>query len=174
MDDFLYLLLGLAWVGWSLYSNKQKMDKKRAAQAEQQRRVQQEAPESWEQPTVPPPVYEPAQPRNILEELFGDQIPRQPEAEEEAYIPDIDEQSWERKMSGYKKNEAESLEVIRDEVPLDYFTRQYATRHYAQDQRVINDKPDYNDISDSEEQQHEFDLKRAIIYSEVLRAPYIP
>ena len=174
MDDFLYLLLGLAWVGWSLYSNKQKMDRKRAAQAEQQRSAQQEASESWDQPTVPPPIFEPAQPRNILEELFGDQIPRQPEAEEEVYIPDVDEQSWERKMSGYKKNEAESLEEIREEVPSDYFAKQYAARHNSQNQRVTIEEPDYAEVSDAEELQHDFDLKRAVIFSEVLRAPYIP
>lgn len=173
MDDFLYLLLGLAWVGWSLYSNKQKLNKKREEQAEQQRRAQMESSENREHQYTPPPVYEPAQPRNILEELFGDQIPRQPEAEEEVYIPDIDEKSWEKKMSGYKKNEAESLEEIREEVSSDYFTKQYAERYSAQDQRVVNDRPDYEGEETTEELRHEFDLKRAIIYSEVLRAPYI-
>lgn len=174
MDDFLYILLGIAWLGWSLYSNKQKMDKKRAEQAEQQRRAQMEAPESDEKSYIPPPVYEPAPRRSILDELFGDQIPTRPEAEEETYIPDVDEQSWERKMIEYKKIEAESQEEIREEVSSDYFTRQYAERNIAEDQRVVNDRPDYEEIESPEESPEEFDLKKAVIYSEVLRAPYIP
>lgn len=174
MDDFLYILLGIAWLGWSFYSNKQKMDKKRAEQAEQQRRAQMGTPKSDEKPYIPPPVYEPTPQRSILDELFGDQIPNRPEAEEETYIPDIDEQSWEKKMTEYKKTEAQSQEEIREEVSSDYFTRQYAERNIPEDQRVVNDRPDYEEVESLEESQEEFDLKKAVIYSEVLRAPYIP
>lgn len=174
MDDFLYIILGIAWLGWSLYSNKQKMDKKRAEQAEQQRRAQMEASESDERPYIPPPAYEPAPQRSILDELFGDQMPTHPEAEEETYIPDVDEQSWEKKMKEYRKVEAESQEEIREEVSSDYFTRQYAERNIAEGQRVINDRPDYEEVETAEELQEEFDLKKAVIYSEVLRAPYVP
>lgn len=174
MDDFLYIILGIAWLGWSLYSNKQKLERKRAEQAEQQRRAQMEASENDEKPYIPPPVYEPTPPRSILDELFGDQTPTRPEAEEETYIPDVDEQSWERKMTEYRKVEAESQEDIKEEVSSDYFIRQYAERNIAEDQRVVNDRPDYEEVESTEELQEEFDLKRAVIYSEVLRAPYVP
>lgn len=164
MDDILYIVLGVAWLAYSLYSNKQKLDKKRAQQVEQMSEPNQE-----NQTSEP---LEEAPRRTLLEEMFGEIESEYTEAEEEIFIPEVDERATERRMRDYSRNEAESLEVIKDEVPLDYFTRRYASGYAA-----IEDKNEVKIVLEEEKEDEEvsekFNLMKAVIYSEILRAPYI-
>lgn len=158
MDDILYILLGIAWLGWSLYSNKQKMDKKRAAQGQEYDATE----------TAPPP-----RPRNIFDEILSDELPEQAEAKQEEYIPEIEEQIWQKMQAEYAKSEAESLEKIVDEVPSDYFTRQYALHSKEVFEEAKPILLEDSELKGKSEIGEEFDLKKAVIFSEILRAPYI-
>lgn len=178
MDDFLYIILGIIWVAWSLYSNKQKMDKKKAEQAQREMEARQYRAEPVKAEKVTDP-YQPVKPvekspeRSILEEIFGEYIPVGPEAEQDEYIPEVDEQSWQRKMTGYGRSEVQSLEEIKEEVPADYFKNMYERGYKTVEQQVTNHITiDYEETEETGLQE-EFDLKKAVLYSEILRAPYI-
>lgn len=186
MDDFLYIILGIAWVVWSLYSNKQKLDKKRAEQAykeEQARQARQENREYQAYPdTQATSSYEPVKTvetykpektdeRSVLEEIFGEYLPHQ-EAEPETYVPEVSEMTWDSKMTAPGKIEAESLEEIKEEVPSDYFSRLYRDDYKSVLQEVKMAKAIEQEPDEIDEIIDEFDLKRAVIYSEILRTPY--
>ncbi len=208
MDDFLYIILGIAWLAYSLYTNKQKLDKKRAEREAQMRggtpqshdidedyqrtedeyrkaeddyrravdepRPHVETPRRQETThRRPEEEYMPLPKKTLFDELFGDQSSPYQEAEEETYIPEINEQTWQKKMSEYAGVEAASMEEIKDEVPLDYFTRQYEEVYKSADHRVINSMQDYEEYYQIQEVQEDFDLKKAVIYSTILRAPYV-
>jgi hypothetical protein len=155
MDDYLYIIIGIAWVAYSFYSNKQKQDRKRAAG------------ETKGIPTPPavPPV------RSFLEELLMGEVrpaertaEKNPEKFEPEYIP-----TTEAFSSETIKTEAESLEVIVDEVPADYFEKEYAGREKVM--RVLGEV-EYEAEPETEEPgfeiAREFNLKTAVIYAEIL------
>lgn len=153
MEDFLYILIGIAWLGWTLYSNKRKMDMKRAAQ-------NQRSEETIEQPR-------PA--RSVFEELF-DEREVLDEQQPQSYEAPNQESSWDKRATF---EEAESLELITEEVPEDYFARQYRTGYRIEPVVEIIDE----EVAKEEEKQpvinDDFDLRRAVIYSEILKTPYI-
>jgi hypothetical protein len=206
MDDFLYIILGIAWLAYSLYTNKQKLDKKRAEREAQlrggtpenhdmeddyqrtedeYRRAEDEYRRAVDEPKRkvethqesthrrPEEEYVPLPKKTLFDELFGDQTSPYEEAQEETYIPEVNEQTWQKKMMEYAGTEAASMEEIKDEVPPDYFTRQYEEVYKSVDQRVVNKMQDYDDYNEIQEVQEEFDLKKAVIYSTILRAPYV-
>lgn len=182
MDDILYIILGVAWLAWSLYSNKQKLDKKRLQETQRQAEVQRPVTSQSETTRMESDNYGPVQTkpvkqeRSILEEIFSEYTEHE-EAQQDIYEPEVDEKSWQSKIEGYKKPEAQSLEVIDEEVTADYFSKRYSEQYKTGEQRVINtirDEIHDNDITESgNELQPEFDLRKAVIYSEILRAPYI-
>ncbi|NTW23103.1 MAG: hypothetical protein HGA37_00275 [Lentimicrobium sp.] len=160
MDDFLYIIIGILWVAYSLYSNKQKQDKKRAA------REAQGIPSTQESPPK----------RSLLEEiLMGELRPVQP-------TPEALEEEWEPEYTNAPeavsletiKTEAESLEVITDEVPANYFEKEYAGR---KEERSDNLHADNETIDETEEHEFEiarnFDIRTAVIYAEILNPRYI-
>lgn len=176
MDDFLYIILGIAWLAWSLYSNKQKMDKKRAETAERtrdQKQVNVPPPYTTHEAPRPAREYQPVPERNVFEEIFGEFIPVEPEARQEEYIPEVDERTWQRKMESYGRSEAQSLEEIREEVPADYFNKKYVSQYKAVEQQVTDLSEIGSEEPESTDSVDEFDLKKAVIYREILRAPYI-
>lgn len=162
MGDYLYIVIGIVWVVYSLYSNKQKQQKKRLM--EEQRKSQ--------------PSSEPVQqrPRSIIEQLLD------PEQEflkpstvnfdeymepEEIKPPEIPEE-----VSYF--NEYQSLEVVKDEVPASYFENQYATRGEMNyyDKREMSGST-HDEVPLIEDIAEEFDLRKAVIYSEILNPKYI-
>ncbi len=208
MDDFLYIILGIAWLAYSLYTNKQKLDKKRAEREaqmrggvprnhdieddyqrteEEYRRVEDDYRRAEDEPSPhvethrrheaphrrPEEEYTPLPRKTVFDEFFGDKESPYQEAEEETYIPEVNEQTWKRKMAEYADVEAASMEEIKDEVPLDYFTRQYEEVYKSADHRVVNNIEENEEYYQIQEVQEEFDLKKAVIYSTILRAPYV-
>jgi hypothetical protein len=181
MEDFLYIILAIGWLVWTLYSNKVKQDKKRAEQAEMKRAMQQREAEQYAGTPAPadtmpemsiPPVYKRPE-RTIFEELFGGEVVQRNEAEEEEYTPEIDERGWQERMREYSDQEQASLEEIKDEVPADYFERQYQSRDNIVSQTVSSVEEKQEDDNFIEEFMEDFDLRKAVIYNEILRAPYI-
>lgn len=207
MDDFLYIILGIAWLAFSLYTNKQKLDKKRAEREAQMRRgtpqnhniddeyqrtddeyhkAEEDYHRAEDMPRRvethrkheqthrrPEEEYVPLPKKTLFDELFGDQPSVIEDDEEESYIPEVNEHTWQKRMAEYANVEAASMEEIKDEVPADYFTRQYAEVYKTADQRVINSMPDYEEEEHLMEVQEDFDVKKAVIYATILRAPYV-
>ena len=162
MDDLLYILIGVAWVAYSLYSNKQKQDRKKAA------RENQGAPQTPE----PRPV------RSILEEiLLGGEVkpllrPEETEMEEEEFEPEYKPDPV--KPVNYKtETEAKSLEVIVDEVPANYFEKEYAGRKDNNEEVAwINKETDNETEEWSFTIAGDFDVRKAVIYAEILNPRY--
>lgn len=160
MDDFLYIIIGVLWVAYSLYSNKQKQDKKKAAREAQGGHTNQE----------PPPV------RSLLEEiLMGELKPvqRAPEIEAEEWEPEYVNTPEAASLETIK-TEAESLEVISDEVPANYFEKEYAGR---KEEHSDNFRAEKETDDETEEKGSEivgnFDIRVAVIYAEILNPRYI-
>ncbi|HLN52244.1 MAG TPA: hypothetical protein VK212_00960 [Lentimicrobium sp.] len=182
MDDLIYIILAIGWLAWTLYSNKVKQERKRAEQAEMQRRMQEKRAAEQQSPApgptynmpenkIPPVIAQPG--RSILEEIFGEEVIIKEEAEQEEYVPEIDERGWQAKMKEYTNVEQGSLEVIKEEVPSDYFEKQYAKRNSTVEQSVKSEIGKQQEEFLIDELMEEFDLKKALIYSEILRAPYV-
>jgi hypothetical protein len=162
MDDFLYIIIGIIWVIYSLYSNKQKQQKKRML--EEQRRNHPDAPPA------------PERPRSFLEQML-DPEPEIPEPATQPYDEYLDEQevfSYETQKPTQYKPEIQSLETISNEVSGSYFDNQYSSRGDANyyDNRVMAEST-HNEVLHVEELTEEFDLKKAVIYSEILNPRYI-
>lgn len=178
MDDILYVILGVIWLAWSLYSNKQKAERKRMEQAKREAEVRRNTTSETVVPPVVQPGYEPVKPvhkspeRSVLEEIFGEYIPQE-EADEDTYTPEVDEKSWQRKMADYSASEVQSLEEIKEEIPADYFNKLYDKEYKTVEQQVIKTSEDEEEDTQNTVSQEDFDLKKALIYSEILRAPYI-
>lgn len=159
MDDLLYILIGIAWVAFTYYNNKQKQAKKRAA-----REAQGEPPLA-----APPPI------RSVFEELLNGGMSPVPapvviNPEEKKNNPE----PWDEvSVQGTAAPEAESLEVIEDEVPARYFDDEYEGRTNGMPEEM-HLKPEAD--SDTEvpvfDVAAEFDLRSAVIYAEVLNPRY--
>ncbi|MBW6491149.1 MAG: hypothetical protein K0B15_08145 [Lentimicrobium sp.] len=161
MDDYLYIIIGILWVVYSLYNNKQKQQKKRLL--EEQRRNQ------------PFPGPETVKPRSIFDK-FLDPEPELPEPDTEVFDEYKDEKpySFEIPEAEPYKSENQSLETITDEVSSSYFDKQYASRadmaYY--DKREMAEST-HNIAPLIDELSEEFDLRKAVIYSEILNPRYI-
>lgn len=163
MDDFLYILIGIVWVVYSLYNNKQKQDRKKAAREMRE----------TSQPATP------AKPkRSLLEEILMGEVLQVPEPQEVTIEPPVRE--FTRKVNSeeidVRKTEAQSLELIAEEVPADYFEQEYTYRKEEKDDvSLIRDNlKSGTETTDQETEIHEnFDLKTAVIYAEILNPRYI-
>lgn len=165
MDDILYIILGIAWIAFTVYSNKQKAEKKRADQM-------QRPPEQDDSPVEPPNQPIPA--RNIFEEIFNEPQPAIPEAEPEVYIPEVPEPLYGNKTAKYQEKEAESLEEIKPEVSVNYFEDHYKSGYKNEEShRVLIDIQREEEDELKTEITEEFDLRKAVLFSEILRAPYV-
>lgn len=162
MDNFIYIIVGIIWVVYSLYTNKQKQQKKQ--QMEAQRKNQ------------PPPVAGPQKPRSLLEQLLD------PESELSAPAT-VDYDEYEDTMdptfAEFSEDQPyvplyQSSEVVREEVPTDYFESQYETRgevnYYDNRETLV---ASHDEVPILEELIEEFDLRKAVIYSEILNPKYI-
>lgn len=162
MDDFLYIIIGVIWVAFSLYNNKQKQDRKKAA-----REAQGNIPRQAE----PPPK------RSFLEEILMGEMRPEPvpvEPDEDDYEP-VFKPTPVMTSSEKFKTEAQSLETITEEVPANYFEHQYSTRK-DEAGNITEMKAESKTEHENEESgigiAGEFDLKTAVIYTEILNPRY--
>ena len=162
MDNFLYIIIGIVWVVYSLYTSKQKQEKKR--QMEAQRKGQ------------PLPEPGPQKPRSMLEQLldpdnkFSNPTAVPYDEYEDTMESDLPEFSEEQSyMSEYQP-----LEIIQHEISDDYFENQYLTRgetnYYDKMETLV---ASHDEVPLVEELVEEFDLRKAVIFSEILKPKYI-
>ena len=165
MDDYLYIIIGIVWVVYSLYSNKQKQAKKKLM--EEQRKSQ---------PNQSNRVPEPQRPRSILEQLLNPEpeLPEPQPVDYDDYVDDEEANMVEMPEIKHYKPEYQTREIIRDEVSADYFDSQYASRgetNYYDSREVLASA--YNEEILQEDLHLEFDLRKAVIFSEILKPKYI-
>lgn len=166
MDDFLYILIGIIWVVYSLYANKQKQQKKRVL--EEQRRQQQSGDVVQQ---------EPSRPRSIIEQIL-DPEPEVITSEAEYYEEETSPQeAYSYETSDHKTPAPayQSLESLTEEVSANYFENQYATRKEENyyDNKEMSESANYAGEKEQDDLLEEFDLRKAVIYSEILNPRYI-
>jgi len=149
MKDFLPLLIGLIWLGFTLYSkNQKKKNSKSGVSAEKKR------PSMLEQ--------------ILLGEQFNSII--QPETELSGSDENYDDNENNEDL------EIEQIESFNEKSP---FLKYELSDFVKEGTRITNENNNNyegNEMILEEEndpQLIDFDLKRAIIYSEILHAPYI-
>ncbi|MDX9909767.1 MAG: hypothetical protein RBS23_09925 [Mariniphaga sp.] len=159
MEDFLFIIIGVVWLAYSFYNSKQKAQRK---QAEQQARKS--------GPVTPTPAPR----RSFLEELLDPQPP--------VVRPIVEpEEVWEEPSTFYPvqgvemvQPEARTLEKIEEEFTESYFERQYAERNrVSETERVIERVEEAPLILVEDIIEEEFDLRKAVIYAEILNPRYI-
>ncbi len=159
MDNFLYIIIGIVWVVYSLYTSKQKQQKKREMEAQLKGQPHSE------------PVHQ--KPRSIIEQLLDpDHEFSVPPAVPYDEYEDAVEPIPARNISVFPKNK--SLEVIKDEVNEDYFENQYLSRgetNYYDTREKLAASQDV--IPMMEDLVEDFDLRKAVIFSEILNPKYI-
>lgn len=148
MDDFIYVLLFIGWIAYSIFSaiqkNKQKELRKKSS------------PEPY-------PASEESVPENparkVLEEIFGED---HFEESEETFEPE----------PVYEEVERRPTVQMRDEI--DQNRSRMILTHFSTDKTW--DKPDAGEQPVEAEtlvsQKEKFDLRNAVIYAAILQRPY--
>lgn len=148
MEDFLPILIGIIWVAYTLYSKGQKKK------------------------NVRPRTTEPNQeerPASILEQiLMGEQIkPPQPYTDYFRMEEPAVEETQKKEVTPLKLT---PRPFLSEELGSYKGEGQSVSKNYSKLGKTIEEILREND---EEIEEHEFDLKKAVIYSEVLNAPYI-
>ena len=160
MDDVLYILIGVAWVAYSIYSYNQKAKKQ---QADKQSLAQKEydIPDSEEQPK-----------QSAFKEMISEfqSYSRQKSesspfysSEKETFVAEPEIESVEN-ISSIEETTESNSSLSRE------MLKQYLEKDHKKEMFVETDvAEDYNEIE--AEQEFDFDLRKAIIYSEILKRP---
>lgn len=150
MDDAIYILIAILWIAYSFYSAYQK--------AQKQKQKKREISENPDTETVPEP-YIPE--RDILKELLGEPLP--PEAPEPVTPP----LPKPRYVPLTPPVEAVSMEEIIDEVnePQRRLTRVPDTEPIPEPEPSFAQEEVFTDAG--------FNLRKAVIYSEIINRKYV-
>ena len=147
MEDFIPFLLAIAYIVFTLYKRGNKAKQKKEQQ--QTETIENEREVSTEQPDF----------KKVFEEIL---IGREPEPEQEVYKEE--------------SKEAESIEATGKEV-LEQITDEEEVHKAEMEKKKKEvakvEKAEVNIFEEEEETAaFEFDLKKAVIFSEILRRPY--
>lgn len=163
MEDLLLILLGLVWLGLTLYRNSQK--KKQQVRAPQQRQDDYTGGEEEERDAG-----------SMLEDLFGDSLYSGPMSEEEKEDATLVRASGrEPFIRNEDITEPGVISLETSKFPERYETLEDLFEDEGDLTKVgsVLDEDVYNiqEEEGEEEEEPEFDLKRAVIYSEILKRP---
>lgn len=161
MEDVLYILIGVAWVAYSIYSRNQKVKKQQAAK---QSVLQDKGDfnQAEEQTQSQPSAFE-----KIISEFqsySGQETKSSPiySSEEDTFVSEPEIKSVENISSIEETTEGNS--------PLSQeMIKHYLTNDNISDKDEFTD--DYNEMETEAEIEFDFDLRKAIIYSEILKRP---
>ncbi|MEZ5196538.1 MAG: hypothetical protein R2764_09095 [Bacteroidales bacterium] len=143
MEDLLPILIGILWVAYTLYNRGQK--KKRSA-----------APISTDENSERKPSF-------IEQLLMGGEVEESQPYENTELFPISEEPAEEVSVNGFVPESRQPF--LRDELA-----------NYVQVKNTVLKSVDdekENVLAELEIETFEFDLKKAILYSEILNAPYI-
>lgn len=164
MEDYLYILLGVAWVAYSIYNQGQKQKKKQAQKLAEE--------DENEEPQVENAFENFIEKKLNLEGMFNFQETEEETEEEPEEEPldspyskiDIVE---EKDKSEYFKPENEGVSAFVNKVKQSQSTE-------VSSEIIDTDEISVNDLTKQiDETEIDFDLKSAVIFSEILNARYI-
>ncbi len=144
MEEFLPIIIGIAWLVYTIYSKGKKKGAKRSQ------------PEGTEKAPI----------TSILEQLFTDKEELSPQPYE-VYNEDQEGQPIEEYEEFVFEQEEESTPFLKAE--LADFKHEGQTALSPLEGHLIEDNIDEN----NQAERPDFDLRKAIIFSEILNAPYI-
>jgi len=157
MEDFIYVLIGVAWVAYSIYNQSQKQKRKLELKSEVKKdEVFSKTERKFE---------------SILNKKFNFENLFEVEESNDDYLDsqyselDVVEEK-EAYSFNNSKTEGVSAFSTKQEVSADQVIRN-ETEDHAEDEKINNL------IVDLLNDRDEFDMRRAVIYSEILNPPYI-
>jgi len=182
MDDFIYILLGVAWIGYSIYSSQKKLKEK-----------QQKARRSGEQSQGQSTKYtEESKPKSFIDRLF-EEFEEKPEPSYEEIGNEFDVADQERQkveqpqreikdtkyQSGtYSVEDARTVNDIvesNSDLSSDYFKQKSRSSARKRDEEWEERKKKHYQTSfydeETDEDDIDFDLRQAVIFSEILNRP---
>ncbi len=155
MDDLLYILLGLAWIAFAFYRHSQK----------KKQRSEQNAPDA---------PHEAKDPVSLLEQLLTGKeekmtaAPPFADANQTNYFKEF--RDIYEEPEGLTFEEEYKLKGVSSVEETDYSEMIDKQRQVSSAQSVVNDAY----LQDEEENEaNYFDLRKAVIYSEILNRPYV-
>ncbi len=156
MKDYLYILLGVAWVVYSIYSQGQKQKKKQAQKLAKK--------EEYEESQTEDSFRDFIEKKLNLEGAFNSQETESEYLDSPYSEIDIVE---EKDKSEYFKAENEGISA--------FSKKDEQSKSAEVSPRVIGfEEVSAGDLTkETDETEVEFDLKSAVIFSEILNAPYI-
>lgn len=154
MEDLFYILAGVAYLAYSIYSANQKSKKKKQQEASQQRYE-----EPKEMPAVEPVPQEDFT-TSIFDEILG--------------VQDMNS-TIEEEILGKQKTQPVMTETPLDAVPKEEGVRTTKTKSKIKEIKTDPHSPIVSGDLTLEEDVNEidFDLRQAVIASEILNPPYI-
>jgi hypothetical protein len=156
MEDLIYLIILIAWAAFAFYRHSQK--KKAAARKA----------ESASAPAYPEPEPSTGQKDKSWEEiLFGEEIPEEHELEMEVEkeLPTMEKTAPYQPVSLEQMYMQRKIESLEDPAVQKELEKQKSELLKGEDsKKQIADKKDHP--------MKDFDLRKAVIYAEILRRPY--
>lgn len=158
MDDLIYILLGLVWIGLALYRNSQKKKLQRSRMEQQEKQQGEEE------------VSEVHKEDTLLEEILMGQTGA-------TLFKDYEDDVFEGYKKAEKKPEPEPSESFEEEYEelgidsvedMDIKTAEKMFEALMEDQETLQ----IQHLEEEEKEPFEFDLRKAVIYSEILNSRY--
>lgn len=183
MEDAFEFIIYLVFIVLSLvgglYKNyaKKKAEQRQRQQTQSQEDTHEEYPEAYSDPFEEPDTH---QKRNPFEEFIRQQLevvepetmveeaPKPPPEVKETLMPDLSASQQASTKEGNAVFESTNQELISDELLKPDFS---ITEHLEQNSDEIKDVIGMDEIKDENQLLEAFDLKEAIIYSELIRRP---
>lgn len=164
MEDIIYILIGIAWIGFSIYSQQRKLKKKQQEARERRGADEQQAEDHIER-------EEPS----LFDKLF-EEYASEPESEPEPETYRQPQPVQEKPLPKFY----DSVERAASRAGLMESNSRLSTDYYNLSEDITKDpkkkkKEDQSHIYDYEYEDPEtldFDLRTAVIYSVILERPY--
>lgn len=176
MEDIIYIIIGVGWIIFAIYNSQRKL-KKKQERARQQTKTRKQQYDSIQPKEKPRSEFD-----KFFEEISGKTIWQEPEAEQapaEKKPPQKERTSPYYSSAEYFQSEDDITENASD-LSKKYYksAKQELEEKYEIKKKEIGEehKPVYIgkelDRDQQEDQTIDFDLRQAVIYSEILNRPY--
>ena len=142
MEKYFYILIGVAWVIYNIYKKSQKQNAKHQQSSQAQQSTK----------------------KSLLEELLGGEQFDSPAAESLATdhpYNNYEIEEFENNTIDTYDETSNNINTIQREEPIEIIKPIEKNKKKAEDENIVN-QFDLND----------FDLRKAVIYSEILKRPY--
>lgn len=181
MEDFIYILIGIAWIAFSIYGQQKKLKEKQRKAAQRQAESQESAEDYYSEPET-----EEQASGSFIDNILNEfEIKEEKPAYETIYHRRLREEqerekaAKEARRSDVKKPVLESVEKIgggiegNSSLSMDYFetrNKKYKIKDRIQSENIESLAEMGDEIGD--EIASSFSLRKAVIYNAILERPY--